>query len=380
MSYRTGFFINRSTDGGFSSWTLESCSLHDGRIELRSVGPDNGAGEATTRSAEALSPVITAGFPFYACVPSWNAELSIGSYLELFLRVRSAGSWSPWMSMGVWSPDDGEPKRHSVSGQEHEGVRVSTDTLETSLPAEAFQARFSLHAGCEAGDKKPCSTMASIRGFSLAYSEPKPKTEAILDVSVSGLGHVIAGVPQCSQMVYPNGGNVWCSPTSVSMVLGYWRGDEGPCETRVRAAVAGVYDHVYGGHGNWSFNVAYAGSMVGMEAYVARFTGLDKLEPWIASGVPVVLSVSWNNDEGRPISAAPVLKSSGHLTTLVGFDDDGNPVMHEPASPSNDTVRRVYDRRQLETRWLAASGGTAYIIFPSRSGDGDLIKNFARSM
>jgi len=173
-------------------------------------------------------------------------------------------------------------------------------------------------------------------------------------------------VPCCSQMVYENGGNVWCSPTSVSMVLGYWQGDEGPCETRVRAAVAGVYDYVYEGHGNWSFNAAYAGSGAGMEAYVARFTGLDRLEPWIAAGVPVVLSVSWNNGEGRMLSEAPVPKSSGHLTTLVGFDDYGSPVMNEPASPSNETVRRTYDRGELERCWLSASGGLAYLIFPVR--------------
>ena len=59
-------------------------------------------------------------------------------------------------------------------------------------------------------------------------------------------------------MVYPDGGEVWCSPTSTSMVLAYWAGDTGPCEPRVRAAVEGVYDWVYDGHGNWPFNTAYA--------------------------------------------------------------------------------------------------------------------------
>ena len=106
--------------------------------------------------------------------------------------------------------------------------------------------------------------------------------------------------------------------------------------------MAGVYDGVYGGHGNWSFNVAYAGSAPGMEAYVARFSGLDRLEPWLAAGVPLVLSVAWDNGAGRPITAAPVPRTSGHLTTLIGFDADGDAVMHEPASPSNETVRRVY--------------------------------------
>ncbi|GAB1456180.1 peptidase C39 family protein [Spirochaetota bacterium] len=371
MKYRTSLSLHRASDGAFSSWSLDSCTLLDGRIEL-------------VTTSEALSPVIPAEFPFSACVPSWNAELSPGCYLELFLRIRSGEHWSPWVSMGQWAPLDGSFKRHSVAGQEHEDLRVATDTLETKLPADAFQAKFMLHADCDTSKNEPCSCHASIRAFSLACSDPKPTVDSLQSVSQAGStlpsGCVIGKVPQCSQMVYPNGGNVWCSPTSVSMVLGYWRGDEGPCESRVRAAVAGVYDHVFDGHGNWSFNVAYAGSVVGMEAYVARFTGLDRLEPWIAAGVPIVLSVSWNNEEGRLLSAAPVVKSAGHLTTLVGFDEQGNAVMNEPASPSNETVRRVYDRRELETRWLCASGGTAYIIFPSGSGKSDLAENFAKSV
>ncbi len=29
-------------------------------------------------------------------------------------------------------------------------------------------------------------------------------------------------MPLRSQMIYPNGGEVWCSPTSVAMLLAYW--------------------------------------------------------------------------------------------------------------------------------------------------------------
>jgi hypothetical protein len=59
-------------------------------------------------------------------------------------------------------------------------------------------------------------------------------------------------------MIYPNGGNVWCSPTSTSMVLAYLDKYTGDCEPRVRAAVDAVFDWVYDGHGNWPFNTAYA--------------------------------------------------------------------------------------------------------------------------
>jgi len=127
--------------------------------------------------------------------------------------------------------------------------------------------------------------------------------------------------------------------------------------------VAGVYDAEYKGHGNWSFNAAWAGEQ-GFAASVRRFTGLVELEPWIAAGVPVIMSVSWDFEAARPLPGAPIRSSRGHLTTLVGFDAAGDPVMNEPASPDDASVRRTYPRAALEARWLEASGGTAYIVTP----------------
>lgn len=409
MQYRTGFLLRRAKDHGFDDWKCRGCRLHGGMLELDPSGAAAlGAAETSTVAAsstvansstasstmagvgpealmgEATSPEFAASFPFVSCVPSWNAEIPAGAWLEMSLRAGSAGAWTSWRVLGVWAPDDSTILRHSVEGQDDDEASVATDTLNVARPAGVFQARFRLYATLDATGRP--GPLPGIRGFSLAYSDKKPLA-ADIEPSRAGdwppqgaRGRIIGAVPRCSQMVYPNGGNVWCSPTSVSMVLGYWRGEDGPCETRVRAAVAAVYDHVYKGHGNWSFNAAYAGSSSGMEAYVARFSGLDRLEPWIAAGVPVILSVSWNNDEGRMLSAAPVSRSSGHLTTLVGFDENGDAVMNEPASPSNETVRRVYSRAELETRWLSASGGAAYIIYPQEAGPVDLSRLFASSI
>jgi Peptidase_C39 like family len=170
----------------------------------------------------------------------------------------------------------------------------------------------------------------------------------------------VLAVPECSQMVYPDGGEVWCSPTSTSMVLAYWQTATGPCEPRVRAAVDGVFDWIYDGHGNWPFNTAYAASQ-GLEGYVARFTSMAQLEPWIAAGVPVVISYAWKKNE---LTGAPIPSSNGHLAVLAGFDAAGNPVVNDPAAPSDDTVQRTYLRSELERLWLETSGGTAYLIYP----------------
>ncbi|HVF14022.1 MAG TPA: C39 family peptidase [Acidimicrobiales bacterium] len=160
--------------------------------------------------------------------------------------------------------------------------------------------------------------------------------------------------------MYPDGGEVWCSPTSTSMVLGYWSGDTGPCEPRVRAAVAGVYDWVYDGHGSWPFNTAYAAT-AGLETHVDRFTSMSEVEPWIAAGVPVVISYSWKDGS---LTGAPVPASDGHLSVIVGFDDSGNPVVNDTAARSDGEVQRTYLRSELEDLWVGKSGGVAYLMYP----------------
>jgi hypothetical protein len=199
----------------------------------------------------------------------------------------------------------------------------------------------------------------TVKNASVAFSTSAPKS-AVASVDNPAALNRVLDVPECSQMVYPDGGEVWCSPTSTSMVLAYWDQYNGECEPRVRAAVEGVYDWIYNGHGNWPFNTAYAATQ-GYEGYVARLTSLAKAEEYIAAGVPVIMSIAWDKGE---LTNADIASTNGHLLVLVGFDPQGNPVVNDPASPANETVQRTYLRSEFEPLWLQASGGTVYVIYP----------------
>ena len=98
-----------------------------------------------------------------------------------------------------------------------------------------------------------------------------------------------------------------------------------------------------------------------MEAYVVRFTSMRKVEAWIAAGVPIVFSLAW---QPGSLSGAPIPSSDGHLAVLVGFDAAGSPIVNDPAAATDDAVRRLYDRVELESLWLEYSGGTVYLIYP----------------
>ncbi len=59
--------------------------------------------------------------------------------------------------------------------------------------------------------------------------------------------------------------------------------------------------------------------------------------------------------------------TAGHLVVLTGITDGGDAVANDPAAPSNDEVRRVYDRGQFERAWLGARAGSS---MDRAAGDG----------
>ncbi|MEI6876501.1 MAG: C39 family peptidase [Spirochaetota bacterium] len=362
---------------GFAFWSADSARDSRELAELSSRGTRrDGSGllldsSAATRSprhedgealmAEVFSPDIRSGFEATEAIPSWNTVTPEGSWVEIAVAALGTEGWTRWYEMGTWASTAFPRISRSVSGQRDEDAAVSTDTLVLAWPAKAFRLRARLFA-------LPGVEGTSLQGLGLSWSTSKPARGTNPVGSPAGLrNRILAEVPAWSQMVYPEGGKVWCSPVSLAMVMAYWQGrDSGRLpdeESFIRRTVAGVYDHDYEGHGNWSFNAAWAGEQ-GLVARVRRHSSLAQLEPWIDAGVPLILSLSWNKDEGRPLSGTPIDSSRGHLTTLVGFDGSGDPVMNEPAAPDDASVRRVYPRSELEARWLESSGGLAYIVHP----------------
>ena len=42
---------------------------------------------------------------------------------------------------------------------------------------------------------------------------------------------------------------------------------------------------------------------------------------------------------------------------IVGFTDDGDVIVNDPAAPRNRGVRRTYDRGQFEDAWVGRKSG-----------------------
>ncbi|HEY6184983.1 MAG TPA: peptidase C39 family protein [Terriglobales bacterium] len=368
--YQTGFIRWRAAENGFSSWVLNGVKLNAGELEFdpatATAGSDPyAAGTYNGRNyynggsffiGEATSPEMTTTFNYKDAIASWNATTPGGSWVEVQFRAQYGARWSKWYVLGIWAADTSTVARHSVNAQGDTDGFVATDTF-VSSNKKATTNKFQLKLRLFSADG---SARPAVQNVSLAYSTETPKSAGVSAGNPALWGKVL-DIPECSQMVYLDGGEVWCSPTSTSMVLGYLNHDTGPCEPRVRAAVEGVYDWVYNGHGNWPFNTAYAATF-GYEGYVARFTSLAKAEEFIAAGIPVIMSIAWGKGD---LTGSGVDSTNGHLLVLVGFDASGNPIVNDPASPTDDTVQRTYLRSEFEPLWLEASGGTVYLIYPS---------------
>jgi hypothetical protein len=306
-------------------------------------------GLATT---ELLGPEQLVCAPFTEALPSWSAETPPGSWIEVQLRVRRAGRWTHFYRIALWDSQPHDSKRRSFAGQHDEDGRVATDTLVLGSPGDAVQPRVLLYAP----EERP-----ALRALRIALSGPGARPQYPPAFTPRELP-----VPPRSQMSYPNG-EIICSPTSVSMLLAYWHARTGDARlapfaerSAVLELVRQVYDPVFQGHGNWSFNTACA-SGYGLDAYVARLNGLAQIEPWLAAGVPVVISAAWSDGE---LANAPIPASNGHLLVVVGFDAHGRVIVADPRAESEGAVRRLYDPTQLEAAWQGKSAGTVYLIHP----------------
>jgi hypothetical protein len=296
-----------------------------------------------------LSPEIVSRIPWNELVASWNAPLSSNAYLKIEVRAMDAHRTTKFYCMGNWSADGKAHPRESVLNQKDADGDVDTDTLILNKSYKRLQLRLTLGGEADGESKHKLKFV----GISLTDTTSHPKE---LKPNRRAWGKTVEVIER-SQMGYPNGG-VLCSPTTVSMMMNFWSGklDREDLNKDVPEIVQGVFDPNWHGTGNWAFNVAYAGSFPGMRAYVTRLSSVTELEDWIASGIPVGLSVDYNKLRGRTTD-----RTSGHLVVCVGFTKTGDAIINDPGTSQN--VRKVFPRKDLIAGW-GHSKNAVYLIYP----------------
>ena len=308
----------------------------DGRVTLAPR-----AKSGTLETAPIASPA------FDTAVVSWNALTPKGSRVKLEVRARVGNRWTRYYGLAVWTSDAAQPRQSFAAASDKDGG-VSTDTLELKRQASALQVRVTLEG---AG--------ATLTGLASVTSDSDRHYTATATPSDRAAWGTELPVPERSQMIYPNGGEVWCSPTSMTMILEYWGQKlSRPLADSVPEAAKATWDSVYEGAGNWPFNTAYAGSK-GLGAYVDRFSSLTEAEAYIRRGQPLAMSIGWGRGE---LPGAHIASSRGHIVVLRGFTKTGDPIINDPAAKNDALVRTVYGREAFERAWIGHSGGIVYVV------------------
>ena len=362
-----------SSDAEWRAGTQEGTTVSSGSLRMGTPrGRLSYAGSGWSWSRW-TSPWIAPGQTFTQLIPSWNITTPRRTMVLVQARVHStSGYLSGWKLVGVWSSRDAAIRRTTGGSQTDRIASMSTDTLvaRAGVQLNSYQLRL-------LPLRRPASTVSpTVRAVQAVASRPSsilPTTSRPL-LPAPREGRVL-NVPRYSQMThrgqYPRwggGGQAWCSPTSLSMILGYYRRlpaastyawvKRSYADPWVDHVARSVYDYGYHGAGNWAFNTAYAAVRTG-DAFVTRLANLQDAERFIAAGIPLVASIGFSRGQ---LSGAPISSTAGHLVVITGFTSTGDVVVNDPAASSNSSVRRTYDRGQFERVWLGSSSGTVYVV------------------
>ncbi|HKE70445.1 MAG TPA: C39 family peptidase, partial [Nocardioidaceae bacterium] len=247
-----------------------------------------------------VSPPQSTAFPVTSIVASWAAQTPGTSWVGVGVRGRSSDDepWSRWFVMTRWAATDDEIHPTTVPGQSADGASVDADELkiEPESAWTCYQVRAILFRLVGTEDRPRLTrlgvmTSAVQRG---READLPPTSKPTQSESVE------LEVPTYSQQLhrdhyprYDGGGQSWCSPTSVAMVLGRWHRLPTPKQYAwvkkphparwVDHGARFSYDYRYQGAGNWPFNTAYAGTR-GLDAYVTRLRSLRAAEQFIRRG------------------------------------------------------------------------------------------------
>lgn len=273
------------------------------------------------------------------CVASWNAITGSGGSVEVELKTPD----SPYFSYGIWAAN---PKLRS-SGQDFTSkdgsVQFEVDTLILKKPIPYLQLRVTLRrTSLEAVAPK-------LKAIDLAL-----ETEEYASTSIS-LPSIDLSVPLRRQMEYPQQGNRWCGPTSVSMIMEYFHTRVATSETAALAC-----DPQRDIYGNWAFNLAAAAEH-GFKAHGA-FLSAPEMARALQMGFPLIGSIRKTPEpiiDNLPQGGY----SSGHLLVIRGITETPRGtavVVNDPWGEDIDHVRREYLLEQFDRRWRHF----VYFIYP----------------
>ena len=217
-------FRQFTTNAAFSAGTNQGTRVARGSLTIgKPVGRLTAAGRSWSW-ARWTSGWVRPASRFTQLIPSWNVVTPANTAVQVQARVRStAGTISRFKTVATWSSRDDRIRRTSGGAQRDSVARLDTDTIQavSGVALNGYQLRV-LPLRTPGTSATP-----TVRALHAVASRPATQRQP---TSRPLYGGRTLAVPRYSQMThrgqypqYGGGGQAWCSPTSLSMILGYYR-------------------------------------------------------------------------------------------------------------------------------------------------------------
>jgi Peptidase_C39 like family len=290
-------------------------------------------------------PVLIPRSPATRILPSLSLRFG-GDYTFRFeARIDDVGEWVAASPVG---PHPVEPPLPAPGPGAR--VRAEIDLFTVPSPARRVSLRIALRAhDLEAALRAPM--LASVSLSDEQTSDEKPPD----------MGRVLLEVPPLSQMEAPAElRHRICSPTSVAMVLAYWKR-----AVHVETLAADVFDARHDLYGVWPAAIR-AAARRGLGGYLLRFPSWTAAAWCLERGLPVVASVRYGPGE---LPGAALESTAGHLVVLTGYEQ-AMVLVNDPAAPTAEAVPRRYALADLQRVWLGRTG-VGYVLFPPAESEAE---------
>jgi hypothetical protein len=271
-------------------------------------------------------------------LPSWNGKaIHEDSGFKVSMRFKHNSTWSPWLTVGYWKnyiwPTYGAT---SYAAGEIDYDYVVLDDFHTIWQWRVeFKRQLAAHPS------------PSIDKLNFYVSDQRTTDNMNLSAIVNDDPPEIY-IPTnfvCQYNVDPDIGGSICSPTSTVLAIRSYDIEVDPYDFAVDN-----YDDYWNLFGIWPRAVQNAAGYH-LDGAVTRYRTWSQAYDTLAAGGRVIMSV------GPPLY-------SGHLMMLAGFDDQGDPLVHDPARQNGEGYE--YTKSAISQSWFT-KGGVGYTFFPGES-------------
>lgn len=283
-------------------------------------------------------------------LPSWNGFApDKASSFAVQMRFHKDNNWSPWLTVGFW-------KNYiwaQYGNTEYNGGKVDYDYVKLYSYHRKWQFKVIM---TRAKIEYP-----SPRIHKLSFFVSDSRTTNGVDIT-----SIVEDKPEeifietdflCQYQIDDEIGGSICSPTSVAMIIKSFGIEVDPLEF-----ARDTKDPYYGIFGIWP-RVVQNASEYGLEGAVTRYRSWSAAREVLAKGGRIAMSV------GPPLYG-------GHLIMLAGFDEMGNPLVHDPAKESGYGYK--FNKTELSRSWFE-KGGIGYTFYLRDSSNVTGVKNLCRN-